>query len=79
MILEPTREEGIDWGPTPCLTDTERTLKLTNDSHASEQVTSMYGSWMLRGTNVTRMLRQNRQERSVQKLLETIRSRAGND
>ena len=29
--------------------------------------------------NVTRMLRQNRQERSVQKLLETIRSRAGND
>ena len=32
MVLEPTVEQGIDWGPTTCLQDTVRTLTLTNDS-----------------------------------------------
>ena len=32
VVLDPPQEEGINWGPTPCLTDTTRTLKITNDS-----------------------------------------------
>ncbi len=32
MVLDPPQDTGIDWGPTPCLTDTEKTLVLTNDS-----------------------------------------------
>jgi hydrocephalus-inducing protein len=32
LVLSPTVEEGINWGPTTCLKDTERELKLTNDS-----------------------------------------------
>ena len=32
VVLDPSQEEGINWGPTPCLTDTTRKLKITNDS-----------------------------------------------
>jgi hypothetical protein len=32
MVLLPSVADGIDWGPTTCLKDTTRELKLTNDS-----------------------------------------------